>query len=116
MAIANIELRFPLLNAALAVLPIPLPGIEGALFYDIGMVWDNNSVIKWDRSPNDPYVDFADVSGSTGRREVRDPVQAWGASIRGNLLGFLILRLDYARPINRPGVKQLWTLSLGPTF
>ncbi|HEX9895582.1 MAG TPA: BamA/TamA family outer membrane protein [Gemmatimonadales bacterium] len=116
VAIANIELRFPLLNAALAVLPIPLPGIEGALFYDIGMVWDNNSVIKWDRSPNDPYVDFADVSGSTGRREVRDPVQAWGASIRGNLLGFLILRLDYARPINRPGVKQLWTLSLGPTF
>jgi hypothetical protein len=43
-------------------------------------------------------------------------VQSWGASVRGNLLGFLILRLDYARPINRPLVKHYWTLSLGPTF
>jgi Tol biopolymer transport system component len=114
IAVANFELRFPLLDAALAVLPIPLPGIEGAIFYDIGMVWDNNSVIKWDRDPGDPFQDLDLSSGA--RRDVRDPVQSWGASIRGNLLGFLILRLDYARPINRPGVKQLWTLSLGPTF
>jgi hypothetical protein len=116
VAVANIELRFPLLNAALAVLPIPLPGIEGALFYDIGLVWDNNSVIKWDRSATDPYVGTGELGGSAAQRDVRDPVQAWGASIRGNVLGFLILRLDYARPINRPGVDHLWTLSLGPTF
>ena len=77
-------------------------------------MWDNNSVIKWDRDPGDPFQDLDLSSGA--RRDVRDPVQSWGASIRGNLLGFLILRLDYARPINRPGVKQLWTLSLGPTF
>jgi hypothetical protein len=32
------------------------------------------------------------------------------------MMGFLILRLDYARPINRSMVNHLWTLSLGPTF
>ena len=116
VAIANVELRFPLLNAALAVLPIPLPGIEGAVFYDIGLVWDNNSTIKWERAPGDPFIGIGGIGGSLARDEVREPVQSWGVSVRGNVLGFLILRLDYARPINRPGLDHLWTLSLGPTF
>ncbi len=115
VAVGNVELRFPLLDAALRFLPIPLPGVEGALFYDIGLAWDNHSTIKWRRDAGDPFVDQVDFGLGTAR-EVRDPVQAWGASVRANMLGFLILRLDYARPINRPGLKQLWTLSLGPTF
>ena len=45
----------------------------------------------------------------------RTPLQAYGASVRTNLFGFVILRLDYARPLNRP-ITSLWTLSLGPTF
>ena len=116
VAVGNLELRFPLLNAALQVLPIPLPGIEAALFYDIGLVWDNGSVIKWERDPGDPYVEIPGAGPATPRDEVRSPVRSWGASIRGNLLGFLVMRLDWSKPINRPGVNSYWTLSLGPTF
>jgi len=47
---------------------------------------------------------------------VRQPLRSWGASIRGNLLGFLILRADYAKPLDRPGKSSYWTVSLGPTF
>jgi hypothetical protein len=43
-------------------------------------------------------------------------LQTFGASIRMNLFGFAIARLDYAIPQNRPGVSGLWTFSLGPTF
>ena len=46
----------------------------------------------------------------------RVPLQSYGFSARANLLNFLILRLDYARPIGRPGINGLWTISLGPTF
>lgn len=115
VAVGNVELRFPLLSGVLQVLPIPLPGIEAAVFYDIGLMWDNISTIKWQRDPGDPYVDLA-AAGIGSLHEVREPVQSWGFSVRGNMMGFLILRLDYARPINRPMVTHLWTLSLGPTF
>ena len=47
---------------------------------------------------------------------IRDRLQTWGLSARMNVFGLLILRLDYSRPIGRPAVNHLWTLSLGPTF
>ena len=116
VAIGNVELRVPLLNAFLTFLPLPIPGLEAAMWYDLGLVWDNESVIRWDRGPDDPFIAVDPETGDLLDREVRSPVRAWGASLRANLLGFLVLRLDYARPINRPLVKSLWTLSLGPTF
>jgi hypothetical protein len=36
--------------------------------------------------------------------------------LRSNLLGFVVLRIDYARTLDRTIVKSLWTLSLGPAF
>ncbi|HKP29018.1 MAG TPA: hypothetical protein VJU15_06430, partial [Gemmatimonadales bacterium] len=115
VAVGNVELRFPLLSSLFQALPIPLPGIEAAVFYDIGLSWDNVSTVKWKRDPGDPFVDLAEL-GIGDVHEVREPVQSWGVSVRGNMMGFLILRLDYARPINRSMVNHLWTLSLGPTF
>jgi len=115
VAVGNVELRIPLLLGALSSLPIPLPGLQAALWYDIGLVWDNNSVIKWKRNPGDPYVDLKDY-GLGDKHEVRTPAQAWGVGLRANVLGFMVMRLDYARPINRPGLDHLWTLSLGPMF
>jgi hypothetical protein len=115
VAVGNVELRFPLFNNVFQALPLPIPGLEGAVFYDIGLSWDNVSTIKWQRDPGDPFVDLAEL-GLGDRHEVRVPMQSWGVSLRGNMMGFLILRLDYARPINRAMVNHLWTLSLGPTF
>jgi hypothetical protein len=104
VAVASAELRFPLLYAALGFLPIGFPPIEGALFYDIGMVWDKNSTLKWRRDAgDDPFL-------------VRVPLQTLGVSARTNVLGIAILRVDYSVPQRRPGMKGLWTLSLSPAF
>jgi Tol biopolymer transport system component len=115
VAVGNIEIRIPLLLGKLSRLPIPLPGLQAAFWYDIGLVWDNNSVIKWNRSPGDPYLDLIEY-GVGDMHEVRTPVQAFGASLRANVLGFMVMRLDYARPLDRPRTNHLWTLSLGPMF
>ena len=47
---------------------------------------------------------------------VRAPVRSFGGSIRMNMLGFVILRFDYTKPLDRPGKGSYWTVSLGPTF
>jgi outer membrane protein assembly factor BamA len=105
IAVGNIELRFPLTRSlVLGFLPVGFPPIEGAIFYDIGMAWDDASIIKWNRPATaDPVL-------------VRTPLRSWGMSIRANVLGFMIMRLDYTRPLDRPSVRSYWTLSVGPTF
>ena len=109
IAVANAELRFPLTRSLiLGFLPVGLPPIEGAIFYDAGIAWYSNSIIKWDRSPL-----WAGVAQSA---ILRAPLRSWGASIRMNALGFVILRFDYTKPLSRPHDTAYWTVSLGPTF
>jgi outer membrane protein assembly factor BamA len=105
IAVGNAELRFPLTRSlVLGFLPVALPPIEGALFYDIGMAWDDASIVKWHRSPaDDPVL-------------VRQPLRSWGGSIRANMFNLLIMRLDYTKPLDRPHNSAYWTISLGPTF
>jgi len=106
LAVGNVELRFPLTrNLVLGLLPIGLPPVEGAIFFDIGMAWEEGSIIKWRRDPTDDLL------------RVRAPLRSWGASIRTNLLGVVILRFDYTRPLDRPDFNRpYWTVSFGPTF
>jgi outer membrane protein assembly factor BamA len=104
LAVATAEIRFPILSPAFAFLPQGFPPIEGALFYDVGAVWDDQSDLRWSRRSTDDVVN------------VRAPMQAFGASLRMNLFGFAIARLDYAVPQERRAVKGLWTFSLGPAF
>ncbi|MDQ3137165.1 MAG: BamA/TamA family outer membrane protein [Gemmatimonadota bacterium] len=103
VGIGSIELRFPILNPSFG-LPAAFPPIEGALFYDIGLAWDDASTLKWNRESGDNAV------------RVRTPLKTLGVSIRTNLFGFAIARLDYSIPQERKAVKGLWTFSLGPTF
>ncbi|HKW39900.1 MAG TPA: hypothetical protein VJN39_01500, partial [Gemmatimonadales bacterium] len=86
--------------------PVGFPPIEGALFYDAGLAWDSHSTVRlaWNRQPNQ------------SPETVRIPVRSWGGSIRVNALGFVVLRLDYTKPLSRPHGNPYWTLSLGPTF
>jgi Tol biopolymer transport system component len=105
-AVFNAELRFPLFRAlGLGFLPVWLPPMEAAVFYDAGMAWEDGDALRWSRGPSDnPSL-------------VRQPLTSWGFSIRANMLGFVVLRLDYTNPLNRPdSVPWYWTLSLGPTF
>jgi hypothetical protein len=106
LAVGSAEVRFPILTQQLfKKLPLGFPPIEGAVFYDVGLAWDGNSVVKWKEDPED-----------VGNPAVRVPLQTWGLSARMNLLGLVVLRLDWSHPLHRPGVGSLWTVSLGPTF
>jgi Tol biopolymer transport system component len=104
IGVASAEIRFPILTPAFGFLPQGFPPIEGALFYDVGLTWDERSILRWNRQPGDDQL------------RVRTPLQTFGASVRMNLFGFAVVRLDYAIPQERRGVKGLWTLSLGPAF
>ena len=105
IAVANVELRFPLARSlVLGFLPIGLPPIEGAFFYDMGVAWYDASNLKWDRGPlENPLL-------------VRTPLRSWGGSIRANMAGLMILRFDYTKPLDRQYNKAYWTVSIGPTF
>jgi len=85
-------------------LPSGFPPIEGAVFYDIGMAWDENSDLQWTREPGDHPT------------QVRTPLRTVGISLRTNLFGFALAHVDYAFPLDRRGVGGLWTFSLGPAF
>ncbi|HEV8263997.1 MAG TPA: BamA/TamA family outer membrane protein [Gemmatimonadales bacterium] len=105
IAVANVELRFPLTRSlVLGVLPVGFPPIEAAIFYDAGVAWNDGNTVKWKRDPGE-NPEF-----------VRAPLRSWGASIRANMLGFVILRFDYTKPLDRPLKRSYWTISLGPTF
>jgi outer membrane protein assembly factor BamA len=74
-AILNQEIRFPLLRGFALGLPMgvmELPGVEGAVFFDMGQAWEERNL------PDD-------LRGS------------YGLSFRMGLGGFLVLRLDLAR-------------------
>jgi Tol biopolymer transport system component len=104
IGVASAEIRFPILTPAFGFLPQGFPPIEGAIFYDLGLTWDENSTIRWSRQAGDDPI------------RVRTPLQTFGASVRMNLFGFAIARLDYSRPQERRSVGGLWTFSLGPAF
>jgi outer membrane protein assembly factor BamA len=103
-AVLNAELRFPILNPSMGM-PIGFPPIEGALFYDAAVAWTSQSQVALRARREGETV--------TGTRV---PLRSLGASIRVNMLGLLILRFDYAKPLARPGTNAFWTISLGPTF
>jgi hypothetical protein len=103
LAVVSAELRFPILTPSTGA-PQGFPPIEGAIFYDAGLAWEGGSTINFSRrSGSDPL-------------QVRTPLSAVGASIRANLFGFAIARVDYAIPRDRRNVGGMWTLSLGPAF
>jgi Tol biopolymer transport system component len=104
VGVASGEIRFPLLTPQFGFMPNGFPPIEGAVFYDIGMAWEEGNTLRWKRQPGDDPVN------------VRTPLKVWGVSVRANLLGFAVARLDYAIPQDRRGVGGLWIFSLGPAF
>ena len=111
VAVANVEIRFPLTRAlVLGVLPLGFPPLEGAFFYDAGVAFNSVSQLHWTRcsNPSDP---------NCSPENVRVPLRSYGLGIRANMFGIVILRLDYTKPLDRPNNSHAyWTLSLGPTF
>jgi outer membrane protein assembly factor BamA len=105
VAVANAELRFPLIRRFdLGSLPIGLPPVEGLIFYDAGLAWNKGQTVSW--SKPDSY-DFT---------LQRYPLRSYGVGLRVNLFNIAILKWDYAKPLDIPGRHPNWTFSLGPSF
>jgi len=105
MAVANIELRFPLFG----VLGIG-QGMFGALpvdfiaFGDAGLAWSSENSLG--------VLGFGCKSGPNCRK----PIYSTGAGLRFNFLGFLIMEMDYVKPYQRPLKGAYWQFSFVPGF
>jgi outer membrane protein assembly factor BamA len=98
-------LRFPLLQqAALGLLPIGLPPIEAALFYDAGIAWQTGQALTFNRPAAYDWT-----------RE-RFLLRSWGYGVRMNLFNFAFLRYEYAYPLDQPGRRGFGTWFFGPSF
>jgi hypothetical protein len=106
IALANLELRFPLLGALgvgsgyYGFFPI-----EMALFADAGIAWWGS------HQPGSTGDDRAFFLGGD-----RKPVYSVGAAARINVLGFLIVEVDLARPFQRPSGGWVWQVGFIPGF
>jgi outer membrane protein assembly factor BamA len=97
LAVANVEVRVPMLGF-LGVIPSrSLPPVEAALFYDAGAAW---------RSTGKPNFLGGD----------RKPVTSYGSSLRFNILGFAVGQLSYVHPNSRPLRDWRWEFSFIPGF
>ncbi len=105
VAVANIELRFPVIRRLeLGFAPVDLPPLDGLFFYDAGLAWSAGQTVYGSRP-----VAF-DLS------KARYPLRSYGFGLRLNLFNYAIVRWDYAVPIDQPGHKGNWTWSLWPSF
>jgi hypothetical protein len=100
MAIANFEVRIPLLGVEeFGLINFPYLPLEVAPFFDAGVAW---------RSNESPALEWAT------RTDARVPVFSTGISARANLLGYLILEAYYAYPFQRPDRGWHWGLQIQP--
>jgi WD40 repeat protein len=114
IGVFNAEIRFPILSQQyMHWLPQLFPPIEGALFFDAGVAWNNSSTFQWNRP------------ASASPESVRTPLKSVGLSIKVNALGFMVVRFDFAKPLNRDfidtdgirrSVAPYWTISFGPAY
>jgi outer membrane protein assembly factor BamA len=97
IAVANAEVRVPILGI-LGVIPSRsmLP-VETALFYDAGVAWTSAAKASFLGGP-------------------RRPVTSYGGSIRVNLLGFAIAQISVVHPNDRPAQGWSWEFALIPGF
>jgi len=89
LLVFNLEARVPLLalfGARDLYGPIP---VEIGAFFDSGVAWDTGSRPR--------------LFG--GKRSM---VRGIGGTARINLLGFAVLQIDYAKPLDRPGKKPFF--------
>ena len=82
MAVANIELRFPFTGPKkLALIPFNYVASDLNLFIDVGTTWNKKAKIN----PENQSMVFDDFISRN------NPVYSYGASIRINLMGYLLI-------------------------
>jgi Tol biopolymer transport system component len=97
LAVANAEIRVPILGFLGVVPSRSLPPVEGGIFYDAGAAWRSTEKLNF-------------LGGS------RKPVTSYGASLRFNIFGFAIGQLSLVHPNSRPAKDWRWEFSFTPGF
>jgi hypothetical protein len=100
LAVANAELRLPLLGSGeLGLVDFPYIPLSLLVFFDAGVAWtsDEPPVLRW----------------ATDSQE-RIPVFSTGAGMRINLGGVLVLQISYAYPFQRPNRRAHFGLAVTP--
>jgi Tol biopolymer transport system component len=102
--VANAELRFPLFGALgigrgyYGILPI-----DAYAFYDWGLAWG-----------------YKDINGVPIKPSLfggeQDPVSSVGVGLRMNVFGYLVVGLNYVKPLSRPGKGWFFQFSIWPGF
>lgn len=101
MALANLELRFPLFGALgigrgyYGIFPV-----DFLAFYDAGLIWG------------------MDLNGQdhTFSERIRKPLTSAGVGLRVNVLGYLVLGVNLVKPFDRPDKGWYWQFSFYPGF
>lgn len=104
LVFASAELRFPLIRGGSIAGVVPIPTVEGAVFYDAATAWFDGQTVRWHRAR------------VTDPANVRSILTSHGFGIRVNLFNYIILRWDYAIPHDAPNNKGFWQFSLYPPF
>nr|MBI1231569.1 tolB protein precursor [Cytophagales bacterium] len=103
MIVGNFEVRYPLSGPErLSLFPSRILPTEASLFVDTGMAWDNRGLV------NPP----TGLSAETAL--ARRPVASAGASVRANLLGYVIVEAFYAVPWQRQWAGGVFGLNFTP--
>ena len=91
VAVANVELRFPLVRRVeLGFLPVELPPLDGLFFYDAGLAWSRGQTV-YGVAPGGLQRRHAALSAAQLRR----------SACALNLFNYAILRWDYAIPVDQ---------------
>ena len=110
IAVANVELRVPLIRA-LVIGPIGFPPIEAFGFYDAGVAWDKDTSPVFRRGTQTDLTE-------------RGILTSVGAGGRVNLLGYAVLEVSYVRPFvnyrdplsEDAGKSWHWQFALQPGY
>ncbi len=105
IAVANFEYRVPLLGFFGLIHSPGFPPLEVAPFFDAGVAWTSEF------SPT-----FSCGSEEIPGFNCQEVVSSFGIAARLNLLGFLIMELDFVHPNNRPNQSWYWQFNLLPSF
>ncbi len=104
LAIANVELRFPLFGVLgigrgyYGILPL-----DFVAFYDAGIAWGLEAE---DDTENKPFF----LGGN------RRPLTSAGIGVRMNLMGYLVLGFNVVKPFNRPNKDWVFQFTIMPGF
>ncbi len=99
--VGNVELRWPLFGLLrLGKGYYGIWPIDVYVFYDWGVTWGYGTKPSF-------------VSGGTPTQK---PVSSTGVGARMNLLGALVIGVNYVKPLSRPGKGWFWQFSIWPGF